>query len=260
MGLSGTGSLVPVLAESYIMSGDGKTYTFTLRAKAKFTDGSPVTADDVVFTVKKAQDPALKSPEYADWSGVQVVAVDAKTVRFTLSKAYAPFLGLTTLGILPSKLWRNVSDTEFPFSTLETNPVGNGPFQVTSVSRNASGLITSVSLSANPHYVLGRPYLDGIRFNFYSNAEDSPRTRSDRERIRHSSKDALTALRACLASSSTRATNRSMHVPSPQGPLARARSHKHRRLGTRRVRDPHHGASAAGRGGEADPGAKRRHA
>lgn len=196
MGLSGTGSLVPVLAESYDMSDDGKTYTFTLRAKSKFTDGSPVTADDVVFTVKKAQDPALKSPEYADWSGVQVMAVDAKTVRFTLSKAYAPFLGLTTLGILPSKLWRNVSDTEFPFSTLETNPVGNGPFQVTSVSRNASGLITSVSLSANPHYVLGRPYLDGIRFNFYSNAEDLSRALSSgviESAYGIPSKDALTA-------------------------------------------------------------------
>lgn len=178
MGLSGTGSLVPVLAESYTTSSDSKAYTFTLRKNAKFTDGTPVTADDVVFTVKKAQDPALKSPEYADWSGVQVVAVDARTVRFTLSKAYAPFLGLTTLGILPARLWQNIGDTEFPFSTLETNPVGTGPFKVASVSRNASGLIESVSLVANQYYALGRPYLDGIRFTFYSNAEDLSRALS----------------------------------------------------------------------------------
>jgi len=175
MGLSGTGSLVPVLAESYVVSGDGKTYTFTLRKNAKFTDETPVTADDVVFTIKKAQDPALKSPEYADWSGVQVVAMDQRTVRFTLAKAYAPFLGLTTLGILPSRLWQNIGDTEFPFSTLETSPVGTGPFKVTGVSRNASGLIESVSLVANQNYALGRPYLDGIRFTFYANAEDLAR-------------------------------------------------------------------------------------
>ncbi len=172
MGLSGEGKLVPVLAESYTVSDDGKTYTFTLRKDAKFTDGSAVTADDVAFTVNKAQDPGLKSPEYANWSGVNVVAVDKETVRFTLSKAYAPFLGLTTLGILPSRLWQNISDTEFPFSALETNPVGSGPFKIANVSRNASGLIQSVSLTENPYYVLGRPYLNGIQFNFYANTED----------------------------------------------------------------------------------------
>ena len=172
MGLSGTGTLVPVLAESYSVSADGKTYTFVLRKDAKFSDGTPVTASDVAFTVQKAQDPALKSPEYADWSGVNVTVVDQRTVRFTLSKPYAPFLGLTTLGILPAQLWQNISNEEFPFSNLETNPVGAGPFKVAGVSRDASGLIQSVSLSENPYYALGRPYLDGIRFNFYSRTED----------------------------------------------------------------------------------------
>ncbi len=172
MGLSGSGTLVPVLAENYSLSADGKTYTFILRADAKFSDGTPVTADDVVFTVEKAQNASLKSPKYADWSGVNVKAVDPHTVRFTLTKPYAPFLGLTTLGILPSRLWKNISNEEFPFSTLETNPVGAGPFKVASVSRDASGLIKSVSLVENPLYVLGRPYLDDIRFNFYARNED----------------------------------------------------------------------------------------
>ncbi|MFZ2500646.1 MAG: peptide ABC transporter substrate-binding protein [Minisyncoccia bacterium] len=175
MGLSGTGKLVPVLAKSYTISDDGKTYTFTLREGMKFTDGTPLTTDDVVFTVKKAQEPALKSPKYADWSGVSVVVIDSRTVRFTLTKAYAPFLGLTTLGILPSHLWKNVSNAEFPFSTLETNPVGAGPFMVKNVSRNASGLIEGVSLTENTYYALGRPYLDGIDFTFYSNTEDLSR-------------------------------------------------------------------------------------
>ena len=52
------------------------------------------------------------------------------------------------------------------------NPVGAGPFKVTDVSRGVSGLIESVSLSENSYFVLGRPYLDGIRFNFYPRAED----------------------------------------------------------------------------------------
>lgn len=175
MGLSGSGTLVPVVAESYSVSDDGKTYTFVLRKGAKFSDGTPITSADVLFTVQKAQDPGLKSPEYANWSGVTVTAVDARTVRFTLTKAYAPFIGLTTLGILPARLWQGISNTEFPFSTLETNPVGDGPFKIASISRDASGLIQNVSLVTNPYYPLGRPYLDGIRFNFYSNAEDLAR-------------------------------------------------------------------------------------
>lgn len=172
MGLSGKGELIPVLAEYYDLSADGKTYTFTLRENIKFSDGSPVTADDVIFTVQKAQDPALKSPKYADWSGVRAVALDQRTVRFTLAKPYAPFLGLTTLGILPSRLWNRVSDEEFPFSILQSVPVGAGPFKVSRVSRGTSGLIESVSFVGNPDFALGRPYLDGIRFNFYSRAED----------------------------------------------------------------------------------------
>lgn len=172
MGLSGSGSLTPVLASGYTLSPDGKTYTFALRRDATFTDGTPVTAQDVVFTVQRAQDSALKSPEYANWSGVGVAAIDAHTVRFTLQKPYAPFLGLTTLGILPSRLWQNVSNEEFPFSTLETNPVGAGAFKVVEVSRDASGLIKSVSLAANRRYAAGRPYLDSLRFDFFSRAED----------------------------------------------------------------------------------------
>ncbi len=172
MGISGGGSLVPVLAQSYTVSPDGKTYTFTLRPNAQFSNGMPVTAQDVVYTVEKAQDPALKSPEYADWAGIGVTAVDPHTVRFTLPRPYAPFLELTTLGILPSELWKGASVEDFPFSQLETHPVGAGPFMVTSVSRNSSGLITNVTLAENPHYPLGRPYLGGLQFKFYSRIED----------------------------------------------------------------------------------------
>ncbi|HVW71658.1 MAG TPA: ABC transporter substrate-binding protein [Candidatus Paceibacterota bacterium] len=172
MGEDGNGNLVPVLAASYSVSTDGKTYTFTLRPDAKFSDGTPVTADDVVFTVEKAQDPNLKSPEYANWSGVAVAAIDARTVAFTLNKPFAPFLGNTTLGILPAHLWKNTDDDDFAFSPLNTSPVGAGPFTVRSVSRDSDGVIQSFSLKVNPSYVLGRPYLAGIDFTYFSQASD----------------------------------------------------------------------------------------
>jgi len=172
MGLDGQGNLVPVLAQSYTVSDDGKTYTFVLKPNLVWTDGTPITADDVVFTVRKAEDSALKSPELADWSGIEAEAVDARTVRFTLGKPYAPFLENTTLGILPEHLWSGLSDEEFPFSTLASEPVGAGPFKVVRVVRDASGIISEYDLAANGAYALGRPYLDEMRFVFYSQAAD----------------------------------------------------------------------------------------
>lgn len=167
MGIGTDGTLVPVIASSYTVSEDGKTYTFTLRDNAKFSDGTPVTAEDVVFTVEKAKDPTLKSPEYSNWVSIQAQAIDAHTVQFTLPKPYAPFLADTTLGILPSRLWRNVPNDQFPFSPLMQRPVGAGAFKVVNVVENSDGMVTEYDLKANKGYALGRPYLNEIRLRFY---------------------------------------------------------------------------------------------
>lgn len=172
LGLSDDGTLRPVLAEDYVVSEDGREYTVTLREGAQFSDGTPVTAQDVAFTVTKAQDPNLKSPVYADWVGVAVEAVDARTVRFTLAKPYAPFVENLTLGILPARLWSGIGSEEFPFSKLQTEPIGAGPYTVKRVERDASGLITSYTLESNATYALGEPYLDRIEFVFFPRLED----------------------------------------------------------------------------------------
>jgi peptide/nickel transport system substrate-binding protein len=70
------GTLLPDLAESYSLSADGLIYTFVLKKNITFHDGTPVTADDVVFTIEKAQDPAMKSPKRPNWEGVQVKKIN----------------------------------------------------------------------------------------------------------------------------------------------------------------------------------------
>lgn len=161
------GTIVPDLASSYTVSPDGTVYTFTLRPDAKFQDGTPVTAADVLFTVSEAQDPNLKSPQEANWTGVAVSSPDARTVIFTLPHAYAPFIENTTLGILPKHLWQNVSDEEFPFDSLNTHPVGSGPYKVAGVSTDSTGSATRYDLVPFSGYALGSPYLDKITFLFY---------------------------------------------------------------------------------------------
>lgn len=161
------GTLVPDLAEHYALSEDGRTYTFVLRSDAVFHNGTPVTADDVVFTVTKAQDPGLKSPKRANWDGVTVEKLDALTVRFTLREPYAPFVENATLGILPHELWRSVSSDEFPFSSLNTEPIGSGPYEVASIDRSSSGIPSRYTLRPFASYVLGRPYLAKLTLAFF---------------------------------------------------------------------------------------------
>src|SRR3990167_4613872 len=146
------GGYVPDMAESYDVSPDGKTYTFILRDGLTFHDGSAVGVDDIVYTVGKAQDPALKSPVRANWEGVVAEQVDARTVRFTLRKAYAPFIENLTLGILPKARWGVVTDEEFPFSELNQEPVGSGPYRLGSASRSSSGILSTYTLRSFGDY------------------------------------------------------------------------------------------------------------
>jgi len=100
------GNLVPDLAKRFEISEDGLAYTFILKDDLVWHDGKPITADDIVFTVEKAQDPTLRSPKRASWDGVTVEKINDKEVRFTLLQPYTPFLENTTMGILPKHIWK----------------------------------------------------------------------------------------------------------------------------------------------------------
>lgn len=155
------------LAQNYSVSDDGRVYTFTLREGLTFHDSAPLTAEDVVYTISKAKDPTLKSPLRANWDGVVAEAVDARTVRFTLKTAYAPFIENLTLGILPKARWEGVSDEEFPFSDLNAEPVGTGPYRVEQITRSSAGIPSSYMLKSFSNYTLGEPYLDTLTIRFY---------------------------------------------------------------------------------------------
>lgn len=167
--ISPDGSVIPDLAASYQISEDGTTYTFTLRDNLTFHDGTPLTAEDVVFTIRAAQNPDIKSSRRADWDGVTVSSPDQKTVVFTLPRPYAPFLENTTLGILPSRVWQNVSAEEFPFASLNTDPIGSGPFKVERIERDKTGAPTMYELAPFKKFALGVPNLKKITVLFFAN-------------------------------------------------------------------------------------------
>ncbi len=163
------GQFIPDLAESFEISPDGLTYSFTLREDATFHDGMPVTASDIKFTVEKAQEAALKSPRRVNWEGVTLAEAQDRRIVFTLKQPYAPFISNLTLGIVPKHLWQALESDQIPFSSLNINPIGSGPYIVSEVTRSSDGIPTEVLLEANPNYALGKPHISVLDFKFFSN-------------------------------------------------------------------------------------------
>lgn len=166
------GTFVPDLAESYTVSSDFKTYTFILRDGVTFHDGKPVTADDVIFTLSRATDPALKSPKRANWEGVTVQKINQQTIQFSLKQPYPFFLENATMGILPKHIWSGVSNEEFTFSNYNRNPIGSGPYKISNISTNSGGIPLSYNLSAFKEHAGGPAFISHITMKFYSNEDD----------------------------------------------------------------------------------------
>lgn len=163
------GTLVPDLAESYEVSEDGLSYTFTLKKDLYFHDGTPVSADDVEFTVNRVKDPLIKSPKRVSWEGVSVQKLDERSIKFVLKQKYFPFLENTALGIIPKHLWKDLTPEQFSFSDFNTKGAGAGPFLIGNVKKNSSGIPDSYELKSFKDYALGRPFIDTVTVRFYPN-------------------------------------------------------------------------------------------
>lgn len=124
-----TGEPQPMLAESWDLSEDGRTYTFTLR-EATFHNGDEFTADDVVYTFERnMKDESAGSYVAATYDKIAAVeAVDDRTVRVTLKKRNNRFLTPFQGGIAGSAGAIIPEGTDA--DTLQEKPLGTGPFQV----------------------------------------------------------------------------------------------------------------------------------
>lgn len=164
---SASGDIEPNLAESIDIAEDGKTYTAHLRDGLTWQDGKPLTADDVVFTIKTIQNPEFKSPYRQNWQGVLVEKLDARTVRFILRQPYAPFIENMTIGIIPEHLWSKIPAQSAPLSDLNLKPIGAGPYKFETFTRLPDGSLTSYTVVSNRSFLRGRPHLNKLVFSFY---------------------------------------------------------------------------------------------
>lgn len=164
------GTLDVDLAESFEISNDGKVITVKVRENLFWHDGEPLTVDDAMFTFEALKNPEWKSPLFPVFHGASVERVDERTVRFTLSEPFAPFLRTLTVGILPAHVWGDVPPAGAALAEFNQKPVGSGPFRVKSFVRDRLGQVHSYTLERNVRYHLRPPFLDRLMFNFYPDA------------------------------------------------------------------------------------------
>jgi len=146
----------PGLAKSWTVSSDGLTYTFELRA-AKFSNGQPVTPEDVVFSLDKAKDPATGSAIATLYAPMKTIeATGPSEVKIDLSQPTPGLLGYLSMpqaSILPAKIYRQLGPSKFAL-----NPIGSGAFKVQSFVKGQR-----LVMVRNPDYWrAGLPYLDKV--------------------------------------------------------------------------------------------------
>ena len=146
------------------ISADGMTITYHLVPSARWSDGVPVTASDVVFTYRAIMNPANNVASRVGYDRVRrIEALDPHTVRVELARPYAPavylFRDLSPSAILPEHVLRGYRDlNRIPFNVA---PVGSGPYVLREWLHGSE-----MRFEANPHYFRGAPKIKEVVFTF----------------------------------------------------------------------------------------------
>ncbi|MGI9196968.1 MAG: ABC transporter substrate-binding protein [Candidatus Nanopelagicales bacterium] len=161
----------PGLAESWEESADGTTWTYTLRPNLTWSDGTPLTSADVVYTFNRILNGRYEKTNYGNYvrNITSVTAPDPLTVVMTV-KVPSPIMERLAVYILPEHVWSAIDAKAVKSYANEPAPgetlVGSGPYLV--AERRAGQYIRMV---ANDNYYPGRPTVDEVVFRVYNNAD-----------------------------------------------------------------------------------------
>lgn len=149
------GGFIPAVASDYIISDDAKTYTFTLRDGITFHDGTPVTIEDVKYSIDRYAEIQGESSAFS--SLVDSVEVqDDKTLVVNLKESYSEFLPMMTIAIIPQS-------NEDPAG----NPIGTGPFKYVSYTPGQNMELEKY----DGYWQEGVPSLDSVEFKFIADVD-----------------------------------------------------------------------------------------
>jgi peptide/nickel transport system substrate-binding protein len=160
------------LADSWGISQDGTIYNFLIRSNAVWHDGTPVTSEDVLFTIDLMRNQSVPVPEDLRefWEQVEIKPLDEKTLQFILPEPFAPFLDYLTFGILPKHLLESIPPAELVNAPFNLKPVGTGPFQFDNLIVE-DGKVSGVVLTAFEDYYAKKPFLQQIVLQSYPDSQ-----------------------------------------------------------------------------------------
>ena len=162
------------LAEKVQPTEDHKTWTVSLKDDLAWSDGTPLTADDVIFTIDAIKGAETRSPLQPMWKGIVVDRLGERELRFTLKTPYAFFEdNLRDLKIVPQHIFGAIPYANFRLSTYNLEPVGSGPYLFEKYDKRKDGFITAYHLAANPRFVGGKPLIQGFTFRFFATLEEA---------------------------------------------------------------------------------------
>lgn len=168
-----SGQIEPALA-SFRVSEDGLEYIATLKDSAVFSNGDPVTAEDILFTYETViKNPGFKNIALSQkFEYVQIEKTDEKTIRFILPEpnAYFPFVLTTPILHARSFPVSFVEEVVDPHFSGNKHPVGTGPFILKNIIAEQDGVFR-VFLKKNKHYFKKNPYVNQIVLYVYPDAE-----------------------------------------------------------------------------------------
>ena len=166
------GKLINDLVKSYQLSDNGKIYTFQLKDDIYWQDGMPLTADDVIYTIKTIQNSDYKSPLRANWLDVYAEKLSDKSFALSINAPYNSFLENCAIKIIPQHIWKNVLAESFALSPYNLQPIGSGPYTLSNIQETNNSFIKSLTLEVNHKYYGKLPYISKIYFKFFSNKDD----------------------------------------------------------------------------------------
>lgn len=169
------GEIVPDLAETYEVQNNGSVWVITLKEGIKWQDGTPITSNDVVFTVDLIHNLENDTPLQNSWQGVAVEKISEKKVKFSIPNPYAFFLTNLKLQIIPKHIFETVPTKNLPISPYNIKPVGSGPYKVESVSTERDGRLKSYRLKLSRETTKETAYIEYVSFLFYDTKTEALR-------------------------------------------------------------------------------------
>ncbi len=160
------------LAESVTADDEGKVWTIKLRENLKWSDGEPLTDEDVMFTVDIIKNPSVTTNYDANLSNVSVKAEGGKII-FELPAAYANFPSVLNIPILPKHILGDVDPKLLLENQFSTNPVSSGPFSFNATQASTTNAGESVVyLVPNQYYYNGKPLISSFAIHAYTTKDD----------------------------------------------------------------------------------------